>query len=76
MLSRSEMARPGNRGGVSATGQVVIVLAACKAADVASEHLGSEDARTTNAMPYPSKTAKNVEQDTVFMSCLTSSMSC
>lgn len=42
--------------------KVALVLAACKAADVATQYLGSDEKRTTNAMPYPQKTADNVEQ--------------
>lgn len=51
-----------NFGWASLLLKVMLVLAACKAADVATEHLGSDEARTTNAMPYPTKTAKNLEQ--------------
>jgi len=49
-------------GVVSILLKVALIFAACKAADVATEHAGSEDKRTTNAMPYPQKTANNVEQ--------------
>lgn len=42
--------------------KVVLVLGACWAADVATDKLGNNEKRTTNAMPYPTKTAANVEQ--------------
>ncbi|CAJ1384030.1 unnamed protein product [Effrenium voratum] len=42
--------------------KVSLVLAACKAADVATEMIGSTEARTTNSMPYPKKTSETIEQ--------------
>lgn len=42
--------------------KVVLICFVCKAADIATEKLGSDEKRTTNAMPYPTKTAQNVEQ--------------
>ncbi|CAK9113176.1 Uncharacterized protein SCF082_LOCUS52469 [Durusdinium trenchii] len=42
--------------------KVALVLAACKAADVATEMIGSTEERTTNAMPYPKKTPETTEQ--------------
>lgn len=42
--------------------KVGLLCAVCKIADVATEKLGNEEKRTTNAMPYPTKTAENVEQ--------------
>lgn len=42
--------------------KVALVLGACKAADLATDWIGDTSKRTTNAMPYPSKVARNVEQ--------------
>lgn len=41
---------------------VVLVLVACKAADVTTEMIGSTEMRTTNAMPYPKSTPRPVEE--------------
>lgn len=42
--------------------KVVLVLVACKAADVTTEMIGSTEMRTTNAMPYPKSTPRPVEE--------------
>ncbi|CAE7718305.1 unnamed protein product [Symbiodinium pilosum] len=51
-----------NPGVTSLTAKVGLVLAACYAADVTTEKIGSKDDRTTNAMPYPKTTPQTVEQ--------------
>lgn len=51
-----------NPGVASIVLKVAIVSLACKCADVATDLVGSDEQRTTNAMPYPHKTATNVEQ--------------
>lgn len=42
--------------------KVMLVLGACWAAERATLRVGSEEKRTTNAMPYPSRTSENMEQ--------------
>lgn len=45
----------------SVAAKVALILLGCYAADLATSRIGSEDDRTTNAMPYPSKTGENLE---------------
>lgn len=45
----------------SLAAKIALVLAGCKAADIATDRIGSTEKRTTNAMPYPKKTDKSIE---------------
>lgn len=42
--------------------KVGVVFATCAAADMATQAVGSVEKRTTNAMPYPSRTQKALEE--------------
>lgn len=44
----------------SIAAKVALVCAACYAADLATQKIGSLDKRTTNAMPYPKRTDQSV----------------
>eukprot|EP00927_Polykrikos_kofoidii_P037431 TRINITY_DN31580_c0_g2_i1.p1 TRINITY_DN31580_c0_g2~~TRINITY_DN31580_c0_g2_i1.p1 ORF type:complete len:320 (-),score=27.65 TRINITY_DN31580_c0_g2_i1:97-1056(-) len=46
----------------SIAAKVVLVVGTCAAADYVTARLGSIEKRTTNAMPYPGKTRRNIEQ--------------
>lgn len=51
-----------NPGVTSVIAKMALACCVCKAADVATERLGSLEKRTTNAMPYPKQTGTSVEQ--------------
>lgn len=51
-----------NPGAMSLIVKMVLVAAAMKAADVVTENYGSQEVRTTNGMPYPENTSKELQQ--------------